>query len=129
MYEGQTSWKKEDDPYMKDEIWRDNYNSVGEHEDFVREHFDMECHEGLMEKLSLDEARERYGDKIAISSLSVLVEEMHGNKKRIIHDATHGTKINNRIKRRDKQRSPGAREKLSLLDYYKRRKHVIFSLR
>ena len=128
MYEEQTSWKLEDDPYMKSEIWRENYDSVGEHEAFVREHFDSECSEGLMEKMDLDEAQSRFGDKIAISSLSVLVEEMHGNKKRIIHDATHGTKINNRIKCRDKQRSPGAREKLYLLDYYKRKKQVIFSL-
>ena len=127
MYEEQTSWKLEDDPYMREEIWRDNYDSVGEHEDFVREHFKSECEEGLMEKLTMEEAKERYGDKIAISSLSVLVEEMHGNKKRIIHDATHGTKINNRIKCRDKQRSPGAREKLYLLDY-KGRKQVVFSL-
>ena len=97
MYEEQTSWKLEDDPYMKSEIWRENYDSVGEHEAFVREHFDSECSEGLMEKMDLDEAQSRFGDKIAISSLSVLVEEMHGNKKRIIHDATHGTKINNRI--------------------------------
>ena len=128
MYEEQTSWKLEDDPYMKSEIWRENYDSVGEHEAFVREHFDSECSEGLMEKMDLDEAQSRFGDKIAISSLSVLVEEMHGNKKRIIHDATHGTKINNRIKCRDKQRSLGAREKLYLLDYYKRKKQVIFSL-
>ena len=25
MYEEQTSWKLEDDPYMKSEVWRDNY--------------------------------------------------------------------------------------------------------
>eukprot|EP00435_Cladocopium_sp_Y103_P075019 s47_g53.t1 len=111
MYEEQTSWKLEDDPYMKDEIWRDNYESVAEHEDFVREHFAAECQEGLMEKLTMEQAKQRYGDKIAVSSLAVLVEESHGNKRRIIHDATHGTKINNRIRCRDKQRSPGAREK------------------
>ena len=48
--------------------------------------------------------------------------------RRIIHDATHGTKVNNRIKRRDKQRSPGAREKRYLLAYYKARGDVVFSL-
>ena len=101
---------------------------MGDHEDFVREHFAAECEEGLMEKLDIDEARRIYGDKMAISPLSVLVEETHGNKKRIMHDATHGTKINNWIKCRDKQRSPGAREKLHLVDYYKKRKKVVFSL-
>ena len=128
MYEEQTSWKLEEDPYMKDEVWRENYDTVGEHEAFVREHFAAECEEGLMDKLSIDEARRIYGDKIAISSLSVLVEETHGNKKRIIHNATHGTKINNRIKCRDKQRSPGAREKLYLLDRYKKKEQVVLRL-
>ena len=128
MYEEQTAWKLEDDPYMKDEIWRNNYESVGEHEEFVREHFKEECKEGLMEELTLQEAKLRCGDKIAISSLAVLVEESSGNKKRIIHDATHGTKVNHRIRCRDKQRSPGAREKMYLLPYYKKRASVVFSL-
>ena len=126
MYEEQTSWKLEDDPYMKDEIWRDNYDSVGEHEQFVREHFETECAEGFTEKLTLDQAKALFRDKIAISSLSCGRDAW--NKKRIIHDATHGTKINNRIKCRDKQRSPETREKLYLLDYYRRRRSVIFSL-
>ena len=60
--------------------------------------------------------------------LQLLVEEAHGNKRRVIHDATHGTKINNRIKCRDKQRSPGAREKRYLLSYYRSRGDVVFSL-
>ena len=128
MYEEQTSWKLEDDPYMNSEVWRDNYESVGDQEDFVRRQFEDECSEGLMEKLTLDQAKQRFGDRIAISSLAVLVEEAHGNKRRVIHDATHGTKINNRIKCRDKQRSPGAREKRYLLSYYKSRGDVVFSL-
>ena len=98
------------------------------HEYFVRTHFDEECKEGLMEKITLAQAKERFGDKVAVSSLAVLVEKSHGNKKRIIHDATHGTKINNRIRCRDKQRSPGAREKMYLLAYYKARGDVVFSL-
>ena len=79
---------------MQEEIWRSNYQSVEEHVQFVRDHFDEECSEGLMEKLTIAEAKERYGDRIAISSLAVLVEENHNGKKRVIHDATHGTKVN-----------------------------------
>ena len=101
---------------------------MGDHENFVRQHFEDECSEGLMEKLTLDEAKQRFGDRVAISSLAVLVEEAHGNKRRVIHDATHGTKINNRIKCRDKQRSPGAIEKRYLLSYYRSRGDVVFSL-
>ena len=95
---------------------------------FVREHFEQECGEGLMEKLTLEEAKKRFGDKIAISSLAVPLEENHSGKLRVIHDATHGTKINNRIRCRDKVRSPSAREKQYILAYYKRKKAILFSL-
>jgi len=71
-----------------------------------------------MERLTLDEAKQKFGGRLAISSLAVLVEENHQGKRRVIHDATHGTKINNRIKCRDKVRSPSAREKQYLLAYF-----------
>ena len=57
IYEEQTSWKLEDDPHMLEEVWRSNYQSVEQHVDFVREHFNEECAEGLMECLTLDEAK------------------------------------------------------------------------
>ena len=127
-YEEQTAWRLEDDPHMQEEVWRSNYQSVGEHVQFVREHFTEECAEGLMERLTLDQAKTRFGDKIAISSLAVLVEQNHQGKKRVIHDATHGTKLNNRIRCRDKTRSPSAREKQYLLAYFQENKRSVFSL-
>ena len=66
---------------MREEIWRDSYETVKDHEEFVRDHFKAECEEGLMEKNASEAAKARYGEKIAISSLSVLVEESHGNKE------------------------------------------------
>ena len=128
MYEEQTSWRLEDDPWIREEVWRSNYSSVSEHEDFVRQHFESECEEGLMEKVELKEAVERYGSRLAISSLSVLVEEAHNGKKRVIHDASHGVKINHRIRCRDKLRSPGAGEKQYILAYYSERNLPLFSL-
>ena len=128
IYEEQTAWKLEEDPFMQGEVWRNNYESVQEHEDFVREHFEQECAEGLMQKMLLEEAKHRFGDHVAISSLAVLVEDAESGKRRIIHDATHGTKLNHRIKCRDKTRSPGAREKQYLLSYYKERRKALVSL-
>ena len=118
VYEEQTSWRLEEEPLMREEVWRSNYQSVDLHTDFVYSHFEEECKEGLMEKLTLEQAKEKYGDKIAISSLAVLVEENHQGKRRIIHDATHGTLVNNRIRCRDKVRSPSA-EKQYLLALFK----------
>ena len=34
IYEEQTAWKLEEDPFMKGEVWRNNYESVQEHEVF-----------------------------------------------------------------------------------------------
>ena len=79
-------------------------------------------------EMTLEEANQRFHNRVAISSLAVLVEDDHSGKKRIIHDATHGTKVNHRIRCRDKTRSPGAREKQYLLAYYRDRRKVVMSL-
>lgn len=128
VFEEQTSWKLENDPHMQEEIWRSNYQSVEAHKDFVRQHFEEECAEGLMEKLTIEEAKAKYGKRIAISSLAVLVEENHQGKRRVIHDATHGTRINNRIRCRDKVRSPSSREKQYLLAFFQQCRASVFSL-
>ena len=128
VFEEQTTWKLEDDPHMQEEVRRSNYQSVEAHQDFVRQQFEEECNEGLMERLTLDEAKQKFGGRLAISSLAVLVEENHQGKRRVIHDATHGTKINNRIKCRDKVRSPSAREKQYLLAYFQLLRASVFSL-
>jgi hypothetical protein len=128
VFEEQTSWKLENDPHMQEEIWRSNYQSVEAHKDFVRQHFEEECAEGLMEKLTIEEAKAKYGKRIAITSLAVLVEENHQGKRRVIHDATHGTRINNRIRCRDKVRSPSSREKQYLLAFFQQCRASVFSL-
>eukprot|EP00435_Cladocopium_sp_Y103_P028049 s1714_g7.t1 len=127
-YEEQTTWRLEDEPFMQEEVWRSNYQSIDAHVQFVRDHFEEECAEGLMERLTLDEAKARFGSRVAVSSLAVLVEENHQGKRRVIHDATHGTKVNNRIRCRDKSRSPSAREKQYLLAYFQELKRSVFSL-
>ena len=40
MFEEQTSWRLEDDPHMKEEVWTSNYASAGDHIDFLRTHFE-----------------------------------------------------------------------------------------
>ena len=68
-----------------------------------------------MEKMSPDTFKKRFGDNTAIAALAVIVEDEEKDKKRLIHDATHGVRVNRRIKCRDKLRAPGAREKKQLL--------------
>ena len=68
-----------------------------------------------MERVILGEFKARFGENRVIAALAVIVEDEEKDKKRIIHYATHGVKVNNRIKCRDKIRAPGAGEKKQIL--------------
>ena len=108
--------------------WVPNYSSVEEHADFARAKFEEDVREGLMAKMSMGEFLERYGEHTAIAALAVIVEDEELDKKRIIHDATHGVRVNHRVKCRDKLRSPGAREKKHLLREHEEEGETAFSV-
>ena len=78
--------------------------------------------------MSPETFRERFGENTAIAALAVIVEDEEKDKKRLIHDATHGVRVNHRIKCRDKLRAPGAREKKQLLLEAMDRKERPFSI-
>ena len=81
-----------------------------------------------MEKLSMKEFEKRYGEHRAIAALAVIVEDEEKGKKRLTHDATHGVRVNRRIKCRDKIRAPKAREKKQLLLEMMEGKEPAFSI-
>eukprot|EP00438_Fugacium_kawagutii_P006907 Skav221031 [mRNA] locus=scaffold576:209066:211813:- [translate_table: standard] len=129
VFERQTKWNL--DPCEGVEEWvldRDNYPSAEEHREHLRSHLDGEVEDGLMEKMSHREFVEKYGSDRAIASLAVLVEDQASGKKRVVHDATHGIGVNNRIRCVDKVRMPSAREKRALLEEYKKEAQVVISL-
>ena len=70
----------------------------------------------MMEEVTDEEARRRYGQELHIASLAVIDE---GAKIRVVHDASHGVQVNHRIKVLDQVRYPGAGEVRQLL--YERR--------
>eukprot|EP00439_Symbiodinium_sp_Y106_P034280 s5728_g4.t1 len=53
---------------------------------------------------SVGDFLDHYGIHTAVAALAVVVEDEAEDKKRIIHDATHGLRLNHRIKCRDKLR-------------------------
>ena len=105
--------------------WVPNHGSTRDHLEFAKAKFDEEIEEGLMEKMSPETFRERFGENTAIAALAVIVEK---DKKRLIHDATYGVRVNHRIKCRDKLRAPGACEKKQLLLEAMDRKERPFSI-
>ena len=128
VFEPQEKWPLENSPWEPALAWAwvPNYGSTREHLDFAKEKFQEEIEEGLMEKMSPDTFRER--ENTAIAALAVIVEDEEKGKKRLIHDATHGVRVNHRIKCRDKLRAPGARDKKQLLLEAMDRKEVPFSI-
>ena len=73
--------------------WVPNYGSVEDRRDFARAKFEGDVKEGLMAKMSPGEFLERYGEHTAIAALAVIVEDEALDKKRIIHNATHGVRV------------------------------------
>ena len=128
VFEEQLKWPLENSPWEASLAWVPNYSSVEEHADFARAKFEEDVREGLMAKMSMGEFLERYGEHTAIAALAVIVEDEELDKKRIIHDATHGVRVNHGEKCRDKLRSPGAREKKHLLREHEEEGETAFSV-
>ena len=128
VFEEQRKWPLENSPWEASLAWVPNYSSVEEHADFARAKFEEDVREGLLAKMTMGEFLERYGEHTAIAALAVIVEDEELDKKRIIHDATHGVRVNHRIKCRDKLRSPGAREKKQLLREHEEEGETAFSV-
>ena len=127
-FERQTEWALQDDPTMEYAMARPNYPSAAEHEQHLRDHLEAEVKEGLMEKMTTSEFERKFGQDRAIASLAVLVEDEISGKKRVIHDGTHGIRVNHRIKSLDKLRMPGGREKKYLLRGFRMSRDIAFSL-
>ena len=126
VFEEQAKWPLDSDPWKPSLAWVPNYSSARERSDFAKEKFEEGIAEGLMEKMSMESFRRRYGDNSAIAALAVIVEDEEVGKKRLIHDAAHGVRVNHRIRCRDKLRAPGAREKKQLLLEMMERGEVAF---
>ena len=115
VFQPQTKWKLEMGPLDVAQSWKANYESAEENLSFVREHFDTEVAEGLMEVMSEKDFWTRYGKEAAVSAIAVIVDEGPPIKRRVVHDASHDVLLNHRIRCLDKVRAPGTREKRLIL--------------
>jgi hypothetical protein len=91
-------WRKYDDSDFVCEM--DNYLSAKEAGGALRKQFLEEADLGMMFEIPLSEARERYpGDSLRITAQGAI--EKSDDTFRILHDGTHGVRINNEIQVRD----------------------------
>jgi hypothetical protein len=92
LYERKTKWPLKDDSTQLHGDWRTNYSSVHSHEAQVEKQYDDEVKEGLMERITLGEALERYDEKLVIAATGVIAKkgaEPVGDI-RVIFDGTNG---------------------------------------
>ena len=75
VFEQDKKWPLENMPWEPSLAWVPNYGSTRDHLDFAKAKFDEEIEEGLMEKMSPDTFKERFGDNTAIAALAVIVED------------------------------------------------------
>ena len=127
IYEEQVKWRLNMDPLSDPCLIAGNYGSLEEHKGAVKEQFREEEQMGLMKEFTEAEFYRTYGKDFAISALAVIVEE-GGQKIRVIHDATHKTCVNHRIKCRDKLRFPGVKEKHQLMRERRVKGEIVLSL-
>ena len=93
-----------------------NYATAVETGDFLEREFQAESDLGMMYQCSLREARLKFGSRLRISAQGA-VEKGGGDELtwRIVHDATHGTKVNHEVKPRDQLVVPGAGEAITAM--------------
>ena len=128
IFEEQQKWNLEGEDWGLAVWQKSNYISAEEHERFLVEHLEQEVAEGLMVKMSEEDFIRKFGDNRAVAALAVLVEDEITGKRRVIHDGTHGVMVNHKIRRQDKVRMPGPREKRALLEGYEEERAVVLSL-
>ena len=117
-FERQVDWALKFDPHEVCMVEKPNYPSAREHEEHLRQHLEEEVREGLVAKMSRGEFEAKFGEERAVAALAVLVEEEITGKKRVIHDGSHGVRVNHRI------RCLGGREKRMLVGKFERAKDV-----
>ena len=127
IFEEQTKWRLNLNPFVDPAHVAGNYASLEEHKEKVKAQFKEEEEAGLMKEYEETEFYEKFGKNYAISALAVIVED-GGGKFRVIHDATHKTCVNHRIRCRDKLRFPGVREKHQLMRERRDRGEIVLSL-
>ena len=69
----------------------------------------------MMVKTTYRAAKSEYGERLRVASLGAL--EQHKGDFRVIHDGTHGVRVNPAIRVRDKEACPMAHDLVAALDY------------
>ena len=105
VYERKVKWRKYDE--SEQILDMENYRSAVGIGEVLQKQFEEESNLGMMYETTLVQAQSDYpGDRLRVAANGALEKSDHS--WRILHDATHGVRVNPGIKPRDQQRMPTA---------------------
>ena len=100
----------EDQPARWEEVdfreLRGNYTSAKEHMEKVRAHVESDLEKGWMVKVTLEEAKKKYGDELQVASLGAVPKDPQWSDVRVVHDGAHGLRVNTHLDQPNKMGFP-----------------------
>ncbi len=89
-----------------EELLRDDYSSASEHMGQVRGQLEKDVEKGDLIRMSLADARRRYGARLKVASLAAVPKDAEWSEVRVVHDASNGVEVNHRIRLSSQMRFP-----------------------
>ena len=112
VYERKKKWRKIDHTEFTPEM--SNYKSAEGLEEILEAQFEEEAALGMCYRCNDRQAKEQFpGDALRIAAIGAI--EKSDDTFRIIHDGTHGVRVNNESRMRDRIRMPGPREEKAIM--------------
>jgi hypothetical protein len=105
---------------------RENYKSLDGKVADIEAQFERERGDHMMRLVTDAEARDEYGEDLVTAALGAIRKSE--TSFRVIHDGTHGVRVNPRILPRDQMRMPGMPEQRTILGLARRAGGVHFGL-
>lgn len=125
VFERKTAWRALDDTVLETD--RDNYRSAAVVLDQLEAQFREDEQAGMMFRCLETDLKEHYhGNRLRVAALGAI--EKGPNSFRVVHDGTHGVRLNNEVRPRDQVRMPGPGEARCLLARAARTPGVHFAL-
>ena len=125
VFERKVAWKSLDESDFNPD--QGNYKSASLVIESLERQFQEEADEGMMFKASEEQLRRQYpGNRLRIAALGAI--QKNETSFRVVHDGTHGVRVNNAVRPRDQVRMPGPGEARTLLERASRDKDFSFLL-
>eukprot|EP00435_Cladocopium_sp_Y103_P022226 s207_g5.t1 len=106
VFEEKIKWPRELVEEEMREIWADNYESAEAGKEDIYRQVDEEVQRGTIKLFTEEEAKAKYGDRLAVAALGAVPKELDSDRVRLIHDGTYSVDVNRRIRVRDRLRFP-----------------------